>query len=306
MKPFLSVIVPTKDRAGTLASTLEALERQGDVDGGFEVVVADNGSGDDTAAVISRFAAAQKLALVALEQPQGGPAAARNAAVEAARGEVLLLLGDDTAPAAADLLGAHAALHRLNPESTYACLGRIEWTPRAPVTDFMRWLDRGGPQFHYWEIGPGAVRIEDYFYSSHVSLKRAAFSAAGGFETRFPYPAFEDTDLGGRLAQRGVRLEYHPELLVWHDHPTTLEQSLARTVRVGRCAALYNAIRAEHPNPRVKRPARLARLASRVAAPALIGLARVWRPAALRERIWSLAHRFAYATGYRLGAPDAR
>jgi glycosyltransferase AglI len=305
VKPFLSVIIPTKDRARTLAATLEALGRQREFEGGFEIVVADNGSSDDTPAVIRRAVEGRKGALVAVEQPRGGPAAARNAAVEAAQGEVLLLLGDDTAPAATDLLATHAALHRLHPDSAFACLGRIEWTPLAPVTDFMRWLDRGGPQFHYWEIGPGPVRIEDYFYSSHVSLKRTAFDAAGGFETRFPYPAFEDTDLGGRLAARGVRLEYHPELLVWHDHPTSVEQSLGRAVRVGRCAALYNAIRVERPSARVKRPAWPVRLASRTAAPALMRLARAGRPPALRQRIWSLAHRLAYATGYRLGPPGA-
>jgi glycosyltransferase AglI len=304
-EPFLSVIIPTKDRARALASTLAALDRQQGFDGGFEVVLADNGSSDDTPDVVRRARDGKDGTLVAVEQPEGGPAAARNAAVEIARSEVLLFLGDDTTPAATNLLATHAALHRLHPERTYACLGKIEWTPLAPVTEFMRWLDHGGPQFHYGEIGPGKVGIEDYFYSSHVSLKREAFIEAGGFDVRFPYAAFEDTDLGGRLAERGVQLEYHPELVVWHDHATTLDQSLERAVRVGECAALYNAIRPERPHPRVQKPARLVELTARAASPALNALART-SPPALRERIWSLAHRFAYATGYGLGPPDAR
>ncbi|MBK5218442.1 MAG: glycosyltransferase [Thermoleophilia bacterium] len=302
----LSVIIPTRDRGSVLAATLADLAGQRDFDGGYEVVVVDNGSSDGTREVLARAPATMGERLVTVEQPRGGPAAARNAAIGAARGEILLLLGDDTAPAAADLLAAHAALHREHPESTYACLGRIEWTPRAPATEFMRWLDNGGPQFHYWEIAPGPVRIEDYFYSSHVSLKRSAFDAAGGFDVRFPYAALEDADLGRRLAENLVSLDYHPELVVWHDHATTIEQSLARTVRVGRCAALYNEICPERPHPRIQRPARLAELTGAAASPALAAIS--WSPAppAVRRRIWSLAHRAAYARGYRLGPPEAR
>jgi len=304
-RPFLSVIIPTRNRAGVLASTLRALDGQQGFEGGFEIVVADNGSTDKTPSVL-REAQAMATPLTAVDCPEGGPAAARNAAVDAARGEVLLLLGDDTAPAAAGLLAMHAALHRSHPEDAYACLGKIEWTPRAPVTEFMRWLDRGGPQFHYWEIDSGQVRAENYFYSSHLSLKRSMFMEVGGFDARFPLAAVEDTDLGARLGDRGVRLEYHPELLVWHDHPTTLDQSLDRAIRVGRCAALYNSIRTERPHPHVRSPARVVALTAGAASPLLTVVSHLPAPARLRERIWSLAHRFNYARGYRLGPPEPR
>jgi GT2 family glycosyltransferase len=299
--PYLSVIIPTRDRPAALTRTLSSLFEQGDPEGGFEIVVADNGSGDETRRVL---ADAERVGpLKTVEQPEGGPAAARNAAVGAADGELLLLLGDDTEPAAPDLLAKHAVLHRARPEHEFACLGRIDWSPRAAVTDFMRWLDRGGPQFHYWKIEPGPVAPDEYFYSSHLSLKRSLFEEAGGFDPRFPYAAVEDTDLGARLADLGMSLEYHPELLVWHDHPTTIGQSLDRAVRVGRSAALYNEIRAQRPHPSVQEPSRLKVLAARLSAPLLGALARLPAPAGLRERAWFLAHRARYATGYRLGPP---
>jgi GT2 family glycosyltransferase len=301
-KPFLSVLIPTKDRAPALAHTLDSLSEQEGFEGGFEIVVADNGSSDDTPAVLRR--ASEKLpSLTAVTEPEGGPASARNAAAASARGEVLLLLGDDTAPAAANLLARHAALHRDNPAAEFACLGKIEWSPQATVTDFMRWLDQGGPQFHYWEIGPGAVDTTSYFYSSHLSLKREALAGVGGFDRRFPFAAVEDTDLGIRLADRGVTLEYHPELLVWHDHPTTVEASLRRMVRVGRSAALYNSLHGDRPHPRIKGPSRTRGLAAAAAAPALRAAARISIPSPWRERIWSLAHRCQFAVGYQLGPP---
>ncbi|HEY5976319.1 MAG TPA: glycosyltransferase [Solirubrobacterales bacterium] len=302
-RPYLSVVIPTRDRADVLARTIAALAKQDAVEGGFEVVVADNGSGADTKSALDRARQSQRLQLRVVEEPRRGPAAARNAASAAAAGEVLLLLGDDTEPATEELLASHAALHRAHPSEGYACLGRIEWTPRTPVTDFMRWLDNGGPQFHFHELAPGAVSTEDHFYSSHLSLKRSALERAGGFDDRFPYAAVEDTDVGARLADQGVRLHFHPELVVWHDHPTTIAQSLARTERVGRSAALYNRIRTDRPHARVREPRGAARLLAPIATPSLGALARVPLPFGARRAVWSLAHRSAFATGYLKGPP---
>jgi GT2 family glycosyltransferase len=302
-EPILSVIIPTKDRASVLGATLTALSEQTlVVEGEAEIVVADNGSADRTPALLRELG--ERLPhLTALAQPRGGPAAARNAAATAARGKVLLLLGDDTAPAGPDLLSAHAALHREQPDPTYACLGRIEWTPRPRPTEFMRWLDSGGPQFHYWELSAGDVDPSNYFYSSHLSLKRSLFKSVGGFDERFPFAAVEDTDLGTRLGDRGVSLDYRPELVVLHNHPTSLATSLRRTRRVGRCAALYNSLHPGEPHPRVRGPRPVAGLAAAVAAPVLAAAAHAPVPKRLRERIWSLAHRSSYAVGYRQGPP---
>jgi glycosyltransferase involved in cell wall biosynthesis len=57
--PAVSVVVPTRNRHALLAATLEAIERQTCIPGGFEVIVADDGSTDETpdwlAANRSRF-----------------------------------------------------------------------------------------------------------------------------------------------------------------------------------------------------------------------------------------------------------
>lgn len=299
-RPFLSAIVPTKDRATVLAATLRALGEQEAFAGGPEIVVADNGSGDGTAEAL-RQAQEQLPGLVWVSQPKPGPAAARNAAAGVARGEVLLLLGDDTTPARPDLFAAHAALHRAEPDPKYACLGKLEWAPGS--TEFMRWLDEGGPQFHYWELEPGDVDPSLYFYSSHLSLKRSIYEEAGGFDERFPFAAVEDTDFGGRLAARGLRLDYHPELVVLHDHPTSVSSSLRRAIRVGRSAAIYNSLDTAPTNPRVKRPGRLAGAVAPVASPILSAASRLPAPIGLHKRIWSLAHRCNYAVGYRQGPP---
>ncbi len=166
----------------------------------------------------------------------------------------------------------------------------------------MRWLENGGPQFHYCELEPGPVDGTSYFYSSHVSLKRSLFERVGGFDVRFPSAAVEDTELGVRLAEAGLELDYHPELLVLHDHPTTPSQSLRRSAAVGRSAALYNRLRPDRPHPGVQEPQGLAWSAVRTTAPLLGSLAELPLPPGVRERVWLAMTRGGYARGYRTGA----
>jgi hypothetical protein len=213
----------------------------------------------------------------------------------------LLFLGDDTEPEDSGLLRAHLDLHAAHPEPTYGVLGRITWTPRTPVTPFMHWLENGGPQFHYCDLAPGPVDVAGYFYSSHASIKRAFFEQVGGFDERFPTAAVEDTELGVRLADAGLELDYHPELLVLHDHPTTPEQSLRRSIAVGRSAALYNRLRPDRPHAGVQEPSGAAWSAVRIAEPLLGSLARLPLPSGARERVWLAMTRAGYARGYRQG-----
>jgi glycosyltransferase involved in cell wall biosynthesis len=302
----LSVVIPTKDRARALSRTLAALEAQQASGANLEAIVVDNGSSDETVEQVRDRAAGAAIPIRLLEQPDGGPAAARNAGAKAARGEVLLFLGDDTEPEDPGLLRAHLDLHATRPQEPYGVLGRITWSPRSPVTPFMRWLENGGPQFHYCKLNPGRVDAASYFYSSHASIKRSFFERIGGFDERFPTAAVEDTELGVRLADAGLELDYHPELLVLHDHPTTPAQSLRRSIAVGRSAALYNRLRPDRPHPSIQAPRGFAWSAVRAAAPLLGAIARLPLPKDAREQVWMAMTRGGYARGYRMGQAEAR
>jgi glycosyltransferase involved in cell wall biosynthesis len=301
----LSVVIPTKDRAPALARTLAALEAQRVGDAEIEAIVVDNGSSDGTVEQVRKRAASATIPIVLLEEPSKGPAAARNAGIAAAGGAIVLFLGDDTEPDGPGMLRAHLELHSARPEAAYGVLGRITWSPRNPVTPFMSWLENGGPQFHYCDISAGTVDAANYFYSSHASVKRSILNQVGGFDVRFPTAAVEDTELGVRLSDAGLKLDYHPELLVLHDHPTTPRQSVRRSIAVGRSAALYNRLRPERPHPAVQAPRGFAWAAVRAATPLLGALAQLPLPRRLREGIWLAMTRAAYARGYRIGRKDS-
>src|SRR5205814_3294574 len=91
----LTVVIPTFQRKDRLARVLDGLSRQ--THPAFEVVVVDDGSTDGTSQYLreTRF----PFHVCAISQLNAGPAAARNAGVAAAKGDVVLFLDDDVIPA---------------------------------------------------------------------------------------------------------------------------------------------------------------------------------------------------------------
>jgi GT2 family glycosyltransferase len=105
--PLASLVLPTRNRARFLARTLASLTRQ--TERAFEVVIADDGSDDDTRDVCRAYG--ERLDLRYLRRAAKGIAPARNAAIREARGDLLINIDDDRVAAptfVADHLAAHA------------------------------------------------------------------------------------------------------------------------------------------------------------------------------------------------------
>ena len=121
-----SLVIRSRDEAPRLQLTLASLAGQAGLD---ELIVVDDGSRDDTAAVLAA-APALPLRVVAHAVPQGR-AAASNAGARAATGDLLILLDGDTL-AGPGLVAAHVAAHSGAPDA----IGRGEtWHLRCT-----RWL----------------------------------------------------------------------------------------------------------------------------------------------------------------------
>ena len=89
MKPVVSVIVPTYNRAELLGSTIESLLASQVPD--LEVVIVDDGSTDDTESVVAAYGGPVKY----VRQNNAGPAAARNRGFAASQGCYVAYLDDD-------------------------------------------------------------------------------------------------------------------------------------------------------------------------------------------------------------------
>ncbi|MEM9557016.1 MAG: glycosyltransferase family 2 protein [Acidobacteriota bacterium] len=240
--PRYSVIVPTFERLDVLPEVLHALEAQDEAPP-FEIVVVDDGSADGT----TEFLDAREFRLPArvLRQENAGPAAARNRGVEAARGEIVAFLGDDTVPAP-NWLASHDAARRARPEiDRLAVIGYTGWHRRMRLDPFLRYINEHGLQFGYALIEDPDDLPFNFFYTSNLSLPRACLQAEP-FDLGFPYPAWEDIELAYRLTtRRGLRLVYERRAQVEHDHPTDLDRFMIRQEKAGYCAVVFHRRHAE-------------------------------------------------------------
>lgn len=91
----ISLVICTLNRAHSLLATLRSVEAAAVHAGEFEVVLADNGSVDDTPAVIAEWASTVPFPVRYLHVSRKGLSAARNAAIAAASGDLLVFTDDD-------------------------------------------------------------------------------------------------------------------------------------------------------------------------------------------------------------------
>jgi GT2 family glycosyltransferase len=265
-EPEISVVVPTRDRHASLRRTVAALAAQ-DTHRSWELIVVDDGSeppvGEDLLAGV-------RLARL-LRRGGSGPARARNAGIEAARGAIVLFTDDDTEPdpgwieAAAAHLDAH-------PDE----LG-VEGTVRTPAYD---------PLYAHSlaNAAPGA------YWTCNIGFRRAALQELGGFSEDYPFPHCEDLDLAYRILRRGP-IGFAPGMGIVH-HPRPL--SATQWMRRGRMATseivLFERFR-ERFGRAARLPGRLFPLAS---------AAGVWRTMA-REGRRGPARRTVRAAAIALG-----
>lgn len=208
--PFVSVVVPTWNRARVLADCLASLRVQSYPAERFEVIVADDGSRDATRDVVGRHDDGRPPQIRYLPLVHGGLNAARNAGIAAAAGDPICFVDDDAeAPAGwlASMVDG-AARH-----ADAGCLGgpvrlRFEATP--PRTCEMEsWI---------WEAaldyGP-AERMVEHVNGTNMAVRRWAIDRFGPFDASLPIYG-DETEWEHRLRRAGVPIAYLPAAWLWH------------------------------------------------------------------------------------------
>ena len=225
--PRCSIIVPTYNRADRLRRLLDALERQDIGAANFEVVVCDDGSTDETSGVL---AASRPYRLTALRRENGGPGAARNDAIAAASGDLLVFLDDDIEPSP-DAVRLHSEAHEHDRD--LVVLGTMH--PHEGVrTPWIAWeLKTLARQYDNMTRGVYEPTPRQFF-TANASVRREHVLRAGGFDAA--YRRAEDVELAFRLEAIGLRFAFRPGIRVWHDP----DRSLAAWKRVARQYGEYD------------------------------------------------------------------
>ncbi len=218
-KPLISVIIPTYNRSEILKECLSALAIQDFPYGGFEIIVVNDGSRDNTAEVVQQ--ARSRFDIRYLHQENSGPAVARNNGVQHARAEIVLIMNDD-AIATNCLVAGHYYMHNKMCIERLAVLGSREFRNR----DKVRTLN-----FLYDQV-PFSMRVHalkegfypaPYFVTFNISMRKKDFEAIGGFDKDFTTAIGEDTEFGIRWENAGGKIFYLPLLKAHHVHDVTVD-----------------------------------------------------------------------------------
>lgn len=232
-QPEIAAILTTYNRAHLLPRVLEGFIHQRLAPDRFELVVIDDGSADDTQAVLAGFAGRLPMMRV-FRQNQAGLAAAKNFGIFVSRAPILLFLDDDDVPQPS-LLTAHLAGHLRFPALGTVILGYTELAPEIADLPLMRHVTgAGGQLFSQDWMSPGQVLTFREFWGGRSSAKRKLLTEFGVFNPIFRFGC-EDIELAWRLeALQGLTVIFEPSARTTMIRALSFDDFCRRSIRQGR------------------------------------------------------------------------
>lgn len=289
--PHLSIIIPNWNGAHHLPGCLDSLRAQTWRD--FEILVVDNASSDDSLAVLARYPEVRVLPLAT----NRGFTGACNAGFEAACGEIVILLNNDT-EADPRWLAEIAAAFEAHPEVGLVASKMRLFDRRDTLHTAGDYVTPDGLPHNrgVWERDVGQYDHPAYVFSAcggSAAYRRAMLDAIGLLDDDFFF-SLEDVDLAWRAQLAGWRCLYVPSAVIYHklkasgggvtasfydgrnrlwvlakNYPADLWRDHWRAVLGGVCGIAWAALKAWRGKE--------ARATLRGMAAGLRGLPRIWR-----------------------------
>ncbi len=231
-RPEISVVIPTYNRIGPLARTLDSLYSQSLQKDRFEVIVVDDGSTDPTLGTLQALKNKWEDRLIVLQQEHRFSGAARNLGIRSANSDLILSMDDDIL-ADKDLLNHHLRLHRRYPENQTALVGRvITGTDRVDLCD----PDDRSISFIKKTVHGDGIVDASAFTTQNTSMKRNFIMECGLFTPGLK--RLDDLDLAFRMQEMGMQLIYAENAVGIHTQPLdTLEKVIEMGKRYGQSLA---------------------------------------------------------------------
>jgi GT2 family glycosyltransferase len=204
---LISVIIPTYNRPRKLAETVGCFREQTIPASDYEIIVVDDASAPP--ATLPESARGPRCTLIRFNEMLER-AVARNTAVEAARGE-LVLFSDDDLKVGRDFLESHIRAHEQWPGALVT--GKIILPPES--------LDRPGCRFRQqMELSGlpparGPVASPNFGTAANMSIARQRYRELGGFDPAMV--GIEDQDFSLRHSAAGGTVVFLPEAVAIHD-----------------------------------------------------------------------------------------
>lgn len=193
MAPLVSVVVPVYNGAKYVRAALDSA--LGQTYPAVEVVAVDDGSTDESAAVLASYGSR----LVVVRQPNAGVAAARNAGIQASRGELIAFLDQDDwwLP---EKIERQVACFQAEPQVGLIHTGVLQYSERAAtfVDPVYPIDDTSQLQGHCHDL----LLLGNGIFNSSVMIRRGVLEVAGRFDPSLGGNSCQDYDLWLRIARR--------------------------------------------------------------------------------------------------------
>jgi glycosyltransferase involved in cell wall biosynthesis len=240
----ISILIATRDRSASLLRTLDSLFVPSNTSiEDWEVIVADNGSKDDTSDVCRMFSERYPDHFKFVHESRGGKSCALNKGIQMCQGEVLALIDDDVI-CHVDYLDAI----RRGVAGSNECIlqGRVHVDYDGKLPD---WFDEHFESMMCKiDLGDNIRELPREFWGLNVVLPMRGIAEVGGFCPEMGPGAIglaDDAELSRRLRNAQYRLLYHPGIVVRHQissHRLRIGYLLKRSYIIGLSTAYYREV----------------------------------------------------------------
>ncbi|MBI4167352.1 MAG: glycosyltransferase [Candidatus Aenigmarchaeota archaeon] len=239
----VSIVIPTYNRAKDIKKAVESVLKTDYPN--YEVIVVDDASKDNTIPTLKKLKT-KKLRVVQ-RKINGGPAAARNDGIKAAKGE-LIAFTDSDCTVSKEWISNLAGFIKKLPEDVAGVCGTI-YPPRD--ANFLMRLIYFMPQMDGNTLI--AERKKEPFTVNNISCNNAMWKSSvirkmkGFDESFFRYfrTVPEDSELCYRTIKKGYKFYMYPGAPTYHHFRPTLKEFLKQSYRAGRGGGV---VLAEHPD----------------------------------------------------------
>ena len=201
MAPFISVVVPVRNGQRTIGDCVTSLLRMDYPPERREILVVDNGSSDGTVRTV------RSHPVTLLHERERSAAAARNAGILAARGQILAFTDADCV---VSVQWARELVRAFGDERVGGVEGETMDYP--PTTRVERYIARRRP-FSYDARRVNA--LAPFVITANVAFRRDVFDRVGLFDTRFAGAGGEDIDFTWRfVGETDLELRYSPRAIL--------------------------------------------------------------------------------------------
>ena len=222
----LSVIIPTRNRAETLSTTLASIENQTLDQSLFEIIVCDNNSTDNTSVIANSFADKfQHFKYIKTLEP--GLHVGRNKGFQEARGDMLVYADDDIEAFPEWLFNINEVF---KDEEVMLVGGKNlpKWEVEPPELILEMWEPNNKGErilgyFSVIDLGDEIKEISPYYvFGCNFSVRKKIIAETNGFhpdsmpQEIIEYRGDGESAVSTYVQQKGYKTIYHPNASVYH------------------------------------------------------------------------------------------